>query len=59
MTCLCKQIAGNDIELSTTCIGSLWIFQGLAPKDVEALAQKGGSKAKKEAFSECIYYYSR
>ena len=40
MTCLCKQIAGNDIELSTTCIGSLWIFQGLAPKDVKALAQK-------------------
>jgi len=40
MTCLCKQIAGNDIELSPTCIGSLWIFESLAPKDIEALAQK-------------------
>jgi CRP/FNR family transcriptional regulator, cyclic AMP receptor protein len=40
MTCLCKQIAGKDIELSPTCIGSLWIFQNLASEDVEALAKK-------------------
>ena len=40
MTCLCKQIAGNDIELSQTCIGSLWIFQNLAPEDIEAFARK-------------------
>jgi CRP-like cAMP-binding protein len=40
MTCLCKKLAGNDIELSPTCIGSLWIFQNLAPNDIEALAQK-------------------
>ena len=40
MTCLCEQIAGKDIELSPTCIGSLWIFQDLAQEDIEALAQK-------------------
>jgi CRP/FNR family transcriptional regulator len=40
MTCLCKKLAGNDIELSPTCIGSLWIFQNLAPNDIEALARK-------------------
>ncbi|MBI9092473.1 MAG: cyclic nucleotide-binding domain-containing protein, partial [Desulfobacterium sp.] len=40
MTCLCKQIAGDDIELSPTCIGNLWIFENLAPDDVQALSQK-------------------
>jgi len=40
MTCLCKKLAGNEIELSPTCIGSLWIFQNLAPNDIEALARK-------------------
>ncbi len=40
MTCLCKKLAGNEIELSPICIGSLWIFQNLAPEDIEALAQK-------------------
>ena len=39
MTCLCKQIAGDDIELSPTCIGSLWIFQDLAPEEIEALSR--------------------
>jgi CRP/FNR family transcriptional regulator len=40
MTCLCKQIAGNDIALSPTCIGSLWIFQNIAPEDIEALSRE-------------------
>ena len=40
MTCLCEKLAGNDIELSPICIGSLWIFQNLAPNDIEALARK-------------------
>lgn len=40
MTCLCKQIAGNDIELSPTCIGNLWIFQNIAPDDIESIARK-------------------
>jgi CRP/FNR family transcriptional regulator len=40
MTCLCKQIAGNDMELSPTCIGSLWIFQNIAPEDIQAIVRK-------------------
>jgi CRP/FNR family transcriptional regulator len=40
MTCLCKQIAGKDIELSPTFIGSLWIFQNLVIEDIEALSRK-------------------
>ena len=40
MTCLCKQIAGKDIELSPTCIGSLWIFRNLEAAEIEALSRK-------------------
>jgi CRP/FNR family transcriptional regulator len=40
MSCLCKEIAGNDIELSPTCIGSLWIFENLDPEDVAAIVHK-------------------
>lgn len=40
MTCLCEQAAGKSIELSPTCIGSLWIFQNLAEEEVQALAKK-------------------
>jgi CRP/FNR family transcriptional regulator len=40
MTCLCEQIAGKDIELSPTCIGHLWIFENLAPEEVEALSSE-------------------
>ena len=48
MTCLCKQIAGNDIELSPTCIGNLWIFQDLAPENVQALAKEALRKKMKK-----------
>jgi CRP/FNR family transcriptional regulator len=40
MTCLCEQIAVNDIELSPTCIGHLWIFQNLEAEEVEALSRE-------------------
>ena len=40
MACLCEQIAGNDIELSPTCIGHLWIFQNLDAEEVEALSRE-------------------
>jgi len=40
MACLCRDIAGNDMELPPTCLGNLWIFQNLGPKDVEALSRK-------------------
>jgi CRP/FNR family transcriptional regulator len=48
MTCLCREIAGNDIELSPACIGNLWIFQGLAPDDVQALAKEALRKKMKK-----------
>ncbi|WP_459924281.1 Crp/Fnr family transcriptional regulator [Desulfatiferula olefinivorans] len=40
MACLCEQIAGDDIELSPTCIGQLWIFQNLDSEEVEALSHE-------------------
>jgi CRP/FNR family transcriptional regulator len=40
MACICEQIAGNDIELSPTCIGHLWIFQNLEAEEVEALSKE-------------------
>jgi CRP/FNR family transcriptional regulator len=40
MVCLCEQIAGHDIGLSTTCLGQLWILQNLAAKEVEALSRE-------------------
>jgi CRP/FNR family cyclic AMP-dependent transcriptional regulator len=40
MACLCEQIAGDDIELSPTCIGNLWVFQNLAAGDIKALAHE-------------------
>jgi CRP-like cAMP-binding protein len=40
MACLCEQVAGNDIELSPTCIGNLWIFQNLEADEIEALSRE-------------------
>mgnify|MGYP003835712809 CR=1 FL=1 len=37
MTCLCKQIAGADMELSPACIGQHWVFQNLDKDDFKAL----------------------
>lgn len=38
MSCECECIAGGDIELSSICIGNLWIFQSLVPEEVQALS---------------------
>ncbi|SHJ24532.1 CRP/FNR family transcriptional regulator, anaerobic regulatory protein [Desulfatibacillum alkenivorans DSM 16219] len=38
MSCICREMAGDSIELSPVCIGHLWVFQNLNPKDVKALA---------------------
>jgi CRP/FNR family transcriptional regulator len=37
---VCEQIAGNDIELSPTCIGHLWIFENLNPEEIEAISRE-------------------
>lgn len=44
MTCLCKQIAGDEIDLSSTCIGNLWIFQDLDIQEVKELSHKAYRK---------------
>jgi CRP/FNR family transcriptional regulator len=36
--CLCHKLAGGDIEISPTCIGSLWLFASLSRPEIEALA---------------------
>lgn len=38
MDCLCKKLAGDDLEFSSACIGSLWLFDSLSPAEKEALA---------------------
>ena len=48
MACLCKQIAGNDIELAPTCIGNLWVFQNLEREDVESLSREALRKRLKK-----------
>jgi len=40
VACLCEKIAGNDIELSPTCLGHLWIFQNLEAEEIEALSRE-------------------
>ena len=40
MACLCEQIAGDEIDLSPTCIGHLWIFKNLEAAEVEALSRE-------------------
>jgi CRP-like cAMP-binding protein len=53
MACLCEQIAGEDIELSPTCIGHLWIFQNLDPKEIEALSRE--ALRKKSVKGESLF----
>jgi CRP/FNR family transcriptional regulator len=53
MACLCEQIAGNDIELSPTCIGHLWIFQNLGAEEVEALSRE--ALRKKSTTGEALF----
>ena len=38
MTCLCEQLAGNEIELTPTCIGHIWMFKNLQPEEFDALS---------------------
>jgi CRP/FNR family transcriptional regulator len=40
MTCLCKAIAGSEIELAETCIGHVWVFQNLEAAEIEALSRE-------------------
>ena len=44
MGCLCEEIAGKEIELSSNCIGNLWVFQNLRPEELAAIAQRAMRK---------------
>jgi CRP/FNR family transcriptional regulator, cyclic AMP receptor protein len=53
MTCRCEKIAGKNIDLAPTCIGHLWIFQNLAPPEVEALSNE--ALRKKSVKGEALF----
>lgn len=36
--CLCEALAGRDMDLSSVCIGNLWVFQNLTAEEMKALA---------------------
>jgi hypothetical protein len=31
MGCLCEELAGEGVDISSTCIGHLWVFANLQP----------------------------
>ena len=35
--CRCRELAGPGMRLSPECLGGLWIFQNLSPREMEAL----------------------
>ena len=45
MPCLCKQLAGEGMKLSPTCIGNLWVFENFSPDELQAVA-KSASRRK-------------
>ena len=53
MSCLCEQIAGDNIELAPICIGNHWIFKNLDPNDVNALSHD--ALRKKSSKGESLF----
>ena len=39
MGCLCQDVAGKEMELSSTCIGEHWVFKNLSEEEAEALSR--------------------
>jgi CRP/FNR family transcriptional regulator len=37
MGCLCEKLAGKDIDLTSVCIGRLWMFENLSREELDAL----------------------
>jgi CRP/FNR family transcriptional regulator len=54
MACLCEEIAGEDIKLSPTCIGHLWIFENLDPEEIEALSHE--ALRKKSVKGQALFF---
>ncbi len=44
MGCLCEGIIGKEIELSSYCIGNLWVFENLRHEELVAIAQRAMRK---------------
>ncbi len=44
MACQCTEIAGDEMPLSETCIGHLWVFKNLAPEELKALTTEASKK---------------
>lgn len=42
--CLCKKLAGEELTLSSNCIGNLWVFKDLQPVELSALAERAMRK---------------
>ncbi len=56
MSCLCQQIAGPDVELSSTCLGHLWMFENLSPAELTELTQ--GANRNKMVKGEQLFMQS-
>ncbi|MCB2191554.1 MAG: Crp/Fnr family transcriptional regulator [Deltaproteobacteria bacterium] len=53
-SCLCQQLAGDQMELSPVCLGSLWVFANLKPPEMEALSQ--AAQRRRYQKGETIFY---
>lgn len=39
VACKCEELAGGSLELTSTCLGHLWMFEDMGPQEMEALSQ--------------------
>jgi CRP/FNR family transcriptional regulator, cyclic AMP receptor protein len=54
MTCPCEELAGNDVVVSHVCIGNLWMFKDLAPRELQMLA--GNAMRRQMKKGQTIFY---
>lgn len=54
MSCLCREIAGDEMVLSTNCIGEHWVFQNLPEADAKALSR--GALRKKLTKGQVLFF---
>ncbi len=48
MGCLCREVAGPDVELAEICLGQLWMFDNLEEKDLMALLMAASRRKRKK-----------
>ena len=54
MACICREIAGKDLSLSSVCIGHHWIFADLDHEELEFLVQ--GAIRRRYIVGEAIFF---